>query len=1440
MKFLSNILINAGLIVDGTTQLNTIPESTIDTDKFLVSDGGVVKYRTGAQVLSDIGAASANGYIPYVGATTNVDLGEFELKAGQFTLDISPTGTAAVGTTRWNNTTGTSETTLKGGTVILKNGVDLVARVVNKVTPNTTLTKAGYAAVRISGAQGQRLAVSYAQANNDNNSADTIGLVTETIATNQEGFIMTVGQLEGINTTGSLQGETWTDGDVLYLSPTIPGAITNIKPSAPQHLVVMGYVEYAHANNGKIYVKIMNGWELGELHDVNTTGAVNGSVLKYNGTIWVPSSDTGITSLNGLTALSQAFATGTSGTDFNIASATATHTFNLPTASATNRGALSSTDWTTFNNKQNALTNPVTGTGTTNTLPKFTGASTIGNSNVTDTGSLITLGSDTYVNGAMGFGTSTLGSYIIRIVSPLTGGTTTYGISNAPVIQSSVTSAASIYRTAPQTQAASFTLSNLNHFFAEQSVIGAGSTVSTQIGFYADNSLIGATNNYGFYGGIPSGTNRWNLYMAGTANNYMGGALGIGATSLTARNLVLDRVITGSTTGISVFSLSTIASDVTSTATSFRSSPSTQAAAFTLGTLNHFQATNATIGAGSSVTTQIGYSVTSLTSATNNYGFVGSTPSGTGRWNLFMEGTADNYLAGNTGIGNSQAFVGAGPILTTTLTDGGSGYVDGTYTDVGATNITATGSYALFTVIVSGGIVTTATLTWGGTTYKAGQTITVSNTLLGGTGSGLVITIDTVDSSILTIASTTGSDITLYRNDTSSAAGENIGTIKWESRDSSAKSSGIGAEIGAFSAGTVGGAYLSFLTRSVNAGTSLVEAMRIDSRGGVGIGATALTRTSLAVSKNVTGSTIAYSVLSDGIIQSDVTSQGYYFTSISNTAAASFTLGSLYHYRAIQGTFGAGSAVTTQIGFYVDGLTGATTNNYGFFGGIASGTGRYNLFMNGTAENYLAGNTGIGGSQLNVSSGPILTTTLTNGGSGYVDGTYTDVLSTAITGNGSYALFTVIVSSGIVTSATLTWSGTTYRAGDTITISNTLLGGTGSGLIITVNTVDSSQLTITSTTGADITLLRNDTTLSPNDNVGTIKWISNDSTTKASGIVAKIFANGDSTNGGAYLSFSTRAGVTNSPLVEAMRIAGSGGVGIGATGLNGYSLRVSKNITGSTSTFGILNDGVVQSDVTTQSTYIQTSASTAAASFTIGSLRHFRALQGTIGAGSTVTNQYGFEVDSSLTGATNNFGFYGNIASGTNRWNIYMNGTANNYLAGNLLIGSTTDAGFKLDVNGTARVQGDTQIKTNITGTATSTLRIDNGGTLGNEVSLEFFSSTTSSTGSNRSGRIKSYFTGASFTTSFLTFQSLTTGNTLIDTLSLNNGNVLIGTGSSINASARLQIDSTTSGFLPPRMTSAQRTAISTPAEGLIVYQTDGTIGLYIYSNATWRSLTMV
>jgi nitrogen fixation protein len=264
-----------GVFVSTASALSSVPEDRRYIGlTVIVDDGtGATEYWFKEGVTNaDLEAKSTGGGgggVPYTGATQNVDLGTYNLTADQLALNVNPTGALSVGMTEWNDSLGSSQTLLKGGSVTLKNGVDLVARVVNKVNPNTTLTKAEYQVVKVTGAQGQRLAVNLAQANSDLNSADTLGVVTETIAPNQEGFILTVGQIEGINTTGSLQGETWVDGDVLYLSPTTAGRMTNVKPNGSTgHIVVLGYVEYSHANNGKIYVKIMNGWELDELHNV--------------------------------------------------------------------------------------------------------------------------------------------------------------------------------------------------------------------------------------------------------------------------------------------------------------------------------------------------------------------------------------------------------------------------------------------------------------------------------------------------------------------------------------------------------------------------------------------------------------------------------------------------------------------------------------------------------------------------------------------------------------------------------------------------------------------------------------------------------------------------------------------------------------------------------------------------------------------------------------------------------------------------------------------------------------------------------------------------------------------------------------------------------------------------------------------------------------------
>ena len=217
-----------------------------------------------------------------LGATTTNAINTAGITSDYLQLDTAATNTNAVGKLVWNDSLGTGELGLKGGNINAKLAQDLYARVVNKTSQN--LLKSNYQAVKVQSAQGQRLAVNFARANTDLNSADTIGIVAENINNNQEGFVITVGQIENLNTTGSLQGETWADGDVIYLSTTTAGSLTNVKPDGSTgHIIVIGYVEYSHQNNGKLYIKIMNGWELDELHNVyiNQGTIANNDALIY-------------------------------------------------------------------------------------------------------------------------------------------------------------------------------------------------------------------------------------------------------------------------------------------------------------------------------------------------------------------------------------------------------------------------------------------------------------------------------------------------------------------------------------------------------------------------------------------------------------------------------------------------------------------------------------------------------------------------------------------------------------------------------------------------------------------------------------------------------------------------------------------------------------------------------------------------------------------------------------------------------------------------------------------------------------------------------------------------------------------------------------------------------------------------------------------------------
>jgi len=261
--------------------------TTINVNTQTGGGGGIQSIVAGANISVNNTDAnnpivSATGLVPYVGATSDVNLGEFGLLTGNIEFDNTPTNIPTnAGSVYYNDTDGTLDLILKGGNVKLQIGQEQVVRVVNKTATNIDLLEANYQAVRVTGSQGQRLKVDLAQATNDLLSAETIGLVTETIVNNQEGFITTSGLVRNINTTGSLQGETWVDGDVLYLSPTVAGNLTKVKPIAPNHLVIIGYVIHAHITQGTIFVKVNNGYELDELHNVLINTPLNNQPLVY-------------------------------------------------------------------------------------------------------------------------------------------------------------------------------------------------------------------------------------------------------------------------------------------------------------------------------------------------------------------------------------------------------------------------------------------------------------------------------------------------------------------------------------------------------------------------------------------------------------------------------------------------------------------------------------------------------------------------------------------------------------------------------------------------------------------------------------------------------------------------------------------------------------------------------------------------------------------------------------------------------------------------------------------------------------------------------------------------------------------------------------------------------------------------------------------------------
>jgi len=307
-------------------------------------------------------------YVPYTGATGDVNLGVFGLTADNIAFSQTPItgpGQAQIG---YNGATLALAYDFDSTNVRVNIGQQMYAYVKNAEA--VTINKGE--PVYLFGASGNKATVKLAYNTSDATSDTTLGLAAEDILTGQNGLVITQGVLDGINTGA------YSPGDILYLGATA-GTLTATKPYAPNHLIYIGVVERANAGNGQILVRTQEGYSLDEIHNVDliTTPPTTGDVLTYNGTLWVnqaPASGSGtVTSIatsspitggtittSGTIGISNAAADGTTkgaatftSSDFNDngSGLISIDYTNGQAASASNKGFLTSTDWSTFNNK---------------------------------------------------------------------------------------------------------------------------------------------------------------------------------------------------------------------------------------------------------------------------------------------------------------------------------------------------------------------------------------------------------------------------------------------------------------------------------------------------------------------------------------------------------------------------------------------------------------------------------------------------------------------------------------------------------------------------------------------------------------------------------------------------------------------------------------------------------------------------------------------------------------------------------------------------------------------------------------------------------------------------------------------------------------------------------------------------------------------------------
>ena len=149
-------------------------------------------------------------------------------------------------------------------------------RLITEVYNSTGATLTKGTVVYINGGQGNLPTVTKAIATGDATSAQTYGIVQTDITNMNNGYVVVVGSLMDLDT------QAYAAGTQLYLSSTTAGAWTSVKQYAPAHLVYVGIVVRSHPTQGVVEVRIQNGFEMDELHNVSAQTPSNNQGLFYN------------------------------------------------------------------------------------------------------------------------------------------------------------------------------------------------------------------------------------------------------------------------------------------------------------------------------------------------------------------------------------------------------------------------------------------------------------------------------------------------------------------------------------------------------------------------------------------------------------------------------------------------------------------------------------------------------------------------------------------------------------------------------------------------------------------------------------------------------------------------------------------------------------------------------------------------------------------------------------------------------------------------------------------------------------------------------------------------------------------------------------------------------------------------------------------------------